>query len=48
MCESKHIHQISCETIESCLIDECERDIRWDSETQTYKCQDCGYEYTKI
>lgn len=48
LCLSKHIHQISCETIESCLVDKCTRDIKWDSDTQIYRCQDCGYESTKL
>lgn len=44
-CGSKHIHQVSQETIETCLIcneqRRCNTDIYWDSEYQDYICQEC-------
>lgn len=47
-CESRHIHQISMETIEYCLKDNRVHKIKWDSETQVYRCMDCEYEVTKL
>lgn len=42
-CGSKHIHQTSRETIEYCLKNNKTVKNKWDSEYQSYECQDCGF-----